>query len=388
MKKIISLLIIMASLFLVACTEKKELEITGLDTVQVNATIKLEAVYNFASTDEILWETSDENIATVNGGIVKGVGEGKVTITVSIANFKATKELIVTKAPFSITVTGSNKIFIGETMSLIVETTPVVDKSRSYSSSNDDIATVNEEGMVIGVGEGTVTITFVIDGITSDFDIEVLKREVLEIVISGDDYVRVGQSIFLTSNIDVFWKSSNDDIAEVYEDGEIIAVSSGVVTITATDKNDSTNTKDYQVTVIGKVPSSLVISGRNKVSINQSTLLTVSAYPEGANNQVIWSSKNEEIAIVDQTGVVTGVGLGKTTIKVVSSDDANVISIFSIEVIEAAPSDIDINGDTEVIAGNFIYLNLEVTGGDVSKQVIWTTSDKTVLIVDDGIVLG
>ena len=209
----------------------------------------------------------------------------------------------------------------------------------------------------------------------------------MEIIISGEEIVRIGKSIFLTSNIDVTWSSSNEEVAEVYDNGEVIAVSIGEAIITATDKTNPNNKNTFLVTVIGKVPTGIIISGRNKVSINQSTVLTVTAYPEGANTAVVWSSKDENIATIDEEGMVTGVAIGKTTIKAVSADDENVMTIFTIEVIAAAPDEIILTGEQEVTAGNFIYLNLQVIGGEVSKEVVWTISDKTVLKVVDGTVL-
>ncbi|MDD2493178.1 MAG: glycoside hydrolase family 3 N-terminal domain-containing protein, partial [Bacilli bacterium] len=207
-------------------------------------------------------------------------------------------------------------------------------------------------------------------------------------IISGENVIRIGKSTILTSNIDVYWSSSNLEIAEVYADGEVIAVGPGDVTITATDITNPNNQNTFLIKIIGKVPTGIIISGRNKVSMNQSTLLTITAYPEGANNAVIWSSRDENIATVDEKGNVTGVALGKTAIKAVSLDNENLMTVFNIEVIAAAPDDIILTGDTEVNAGEFIYLNLQVIGSEVTKEVTWTVTDKTILKVVDGIVLG
>ncbi|MFA5764914.1 MAG: glycoside hydrolase family 3 N-terminal domain-containing protein [Bacilli bacterium] len=388
MKKIMSLFIIFFGVFLIACTKEKVIKITGVDTVQVGATMKLELDANFTIEDELVWSSSDETIATVVGGIVKGISVGDAMIKVETAGLIAEKTINVTKRPFEIIISGANKVAAGEEIVLQVTTVPVVTGQITYRSNDESIVMVNSEGIVTGINPGMTNIVVSIDGVSEEFTIDVYAKELLDIIISGEDVIRIGKSTILTSNIDVYWSSSNLEVAEVYADGEVIAVGPGDVTITATDITNPNNQNTFLIKIIGKVPTGIIISGRNKVSMNQSTLLTITAYPEGANNAVIWSSRDENIATVDEKGNVTGVALGKTAIKAVSLDNENLMTVFNIEVIAAAPDDIILTGDTEVNAGEFIYLNLQVIGSEVTKEVTWTVTDKTILKVVDGIVLG
>ena len=336
----------------------------------------------------MVWSSSDETIATVVGGIVKGISVGDAMIKVETAGLIAEKTINVTKRPFEIIISGANKVAAGEEIVLQVTTVPVVTGQITYRSNDESIVMVNSEGIVTGINPGMTNIVVSIDGVSEEFTIDVYAKELLDIIISGEDVIRIGKSTILTSNIDVYWSSSNLEVAEVYADGEVIAVGPGDVTITATDITNPNNQNTFLIKIIGKVPTGIIISGRNKVSMNQSTLLTITAYPEGANNAVIWSSRDENIATVDEKGNVTGVALGKTAIKAVSLDNENLMTVFNIEVIAAAPDDIILTGDTEVNAGEFIYLNLQVIGSEVTKEVTWTVTDKTILKVVDGIVLG
>lgn len=388
MKKIMSLFIIFFGVFLIACTKEKVITITGVDTVQVGATMKLELDANFTIEDELVWSSSNETIATVVGGIVKGISVGDAIIKVETAGLIAEKTINVTKRPFEIIISGANKVAAGEEIVLQVTTVPVVTGQITYRSNDESIVIVNSEGIVTGINPGMTNIVVSIDGVSEEFTIDVYAKELLDIIISGEEVIRIGKSTILTSNIDVYWSSSNLEVAEVYADGEVIAVGPGDVTITATDITNPNNQNTFLIKIIGKVPTGIIISGRNKVSMNQSTLLTITAYPEGANNAVIWSSRDENIATVDEKGNVTGVALGKTAIKAVSLDNENLMTVFNIEVIAAAPDDIILTGDTEVNAGEFIYLNLQVIGSEVTKEVTWTVTDKTILKVVDGIVLG
>ena len=110
MKKIGSLVIIFLSIFLLACTKEKKIAIVGEDEVQVGATIKLELEANFKIEDGGLWTSSNEGIATVNGGIVRGVEPGEVVIQVKTGGLVVEKTILVIEAPFAIIIEGANKV--------------------------------------------------------------------------------------------------------------------------------------------------------------------------------------------------------------------------------------------------------------------------------------
>ena len=120
MKKIGSLVIIFLSIFLLACTKEKKIAIVGEDEVQVGATIKLELEANFKIEDGGLWTSSNEGIATVNGGIVRGVEPGEVVIQVKTGSLVVEKTILVIEAPFAIIIEGADKVKVGGEIALEV----------------------------------------------------------------------------------------------------------------------------------------------------------------------------------------------------------------------------------------------------------------------------
>ena len=70
-------------------TPKKVIKVD--ESIQIKATVK---PYN-ATNKAITWESSDPTIATVENGIVTALAEGKVTITATISDKKASVEIIV-----------------------------------------------------------------------------------------------------------------------------------------------------------------------------------------------------------------------------------------------------------------------------------------------------
>ena len=65
-----------------------------------------------------MWTSSDEGIATVNGGIVRGVEPGEVVIQVKTGSLVVEKTILVIEAPFAIIIEGANKVKVGGKIAL------------------------------------------------------------------------------------------------------------------------------------------------------------------------------------------------------------------------------------------------------------------------------
>ena len=116
------------------------------------------------SVREIKWSSSDESIATVdNNGVVTGKKGGVANIIVrSVSNPDIFASCTVTVRWPSITLNKTSTAFpLGYRDSLIVFFTPesTINKEVEWSSSDETIAVVDENGVVTGKAKGTVTIT-------------------------------------------------------------------------------------------------------------------------------------------------------------------------------------------------------------------------------------
>ena len=120
-----------------------------------------------ATNKNVTWTSSDAEIATVDNGTVRGVKSGSATITVKTEDGDRTAECMVTVNPIvvlveSISLDESNiTLFKNESAVLTASILPenASDKTLTWSSSDESVATVDDKGTVTAVSKGSAIIT-------------------------------------------------------------------------------------------------------------------------------------------------------------------------------------------------------------------------------------
>lgn len=152
----------------------------------------------------------------------------------------------------------SATIGIGEVLNLTTTKTPSYKQvSLTYTSSDTSVATVDSNGTVTGIGEGTAIITVSGDGLsaTSTITVEETIIEPTGITITPSSYrMTIGEIVPLQATITpanasttITWSSSDPSIATVDSSGNVTAISTGSATITATTSNNISNTSQIRV---------------------------------------------------------------------------------------------------------------------------------------------
>ena len=159
-----------------------------------------------------------------------------------------------------------------ETAQLTAEVTPsYADNKRvTWQSSDEKVATVDENGKVTAVGNGTATITATsvsgsytaIVSVTVKIPVEIQK---LTIEAEKETLTKIGESTELKVKIEpenadlqkLIWKSHNEKVAITDENGKVTAVGNGTAEITVTTK-DGKITASIMITV--KVPDEPTIN--------------------------------------------------------------------------------------------------------------------------------
>lgn len=140
----------------------------------------------------------------------------------------------------------------------------------------------------------------------------------------------VGGTMTLTAYTDpaskpVTWSSSDTSVATV-NDGVVTAIAVGTATITATSGDKSVTcaiqVQAFQVDSVILNQNTLTSSGEVVGAIHQ-----LSATTSPAGGAIIWSSNDDSVATVDQTGLVTIVGNGSCTITATSGTESDTCSV-------------------------------------------------------------
>lgn len=133
-----------------------------------------------------------------------------------------------------------------------------------------------------------------------------------------------------SKNLD--WVSQDEAIATV-SNGKIKGIACGETTVVITAKDEKAASINIRVVVIQGVKK--INLPENKVSLAPGARhqLSGSVEPEDASIQTLsWSSSNEKIAVVDDTGLVTAVGKGSASITAVATDGSGVKASVSVKV--------------------------------------------------------
>ncbi len=136
--------------------DKSSVSLTVGQSVTLNATTA-------NGTGDVAWTSSDEQVATVSAGTVTAVAAGEATITATYSGKTAVCTVTVTYpvAVTGITLDRTSAFFgTGETLQLNATVAPAdaTNKTVTWQSTDESIATVNENGLVTGVAAGFTTI--------------------------------------------------------------------------------------------------------------------------------------------------------------------------------------------------------------------------------------
>lgn len=183
MKKLFNLFVIVLMLtHIVGCSSTEEDPVTTLESITLSQSELSMAVgdkYTLTVTTnpqtveglQLVWTSTDPEVADVDpSGQVTANKAGETVIKVSSGAVSATCTVKVSEGVESLEVTPSvAEIEAGETVTLTATVLPAgADAEVVWKSSNVDVATVDENGVVTGVAPGNVIIMAEAGGITDD----------------------------------------------------------------------------------------------------------------------------------------------------------------------------------------------------------------------------
>lgn len=246
------------------------------DMLPLGASADLTANYTLAGSvvltnpqKAVTWTSSDPKVLYVSpGGKVTAVGSGSATVTASVGGASVAKTITVTAAEEpkdTVTSITLNKysltLYVGEMGEQLAATILPEGSTASvvWQSSNPNVATVTEKGLVQAVTPGTSVITATAGGRHVSCIVSVLAARVRVTGVSFSETkheIPMGGTATLTATITpadatvktLVWTSDDPGIASVSRTGIVTAVSVGTTKIHATSV-DGNHSAEVTVTV-------------------------------------------------------------------------------------------------------------------------------------------
>lgn len=384
--------------------DRKDLALMVGESATLTAT-----VFPSNATDKnVRWTSTNTSVVSAMDGKVTALKVGSATITVTTEDGGKTANCQVSVNPKIVNVESVSldrtelTLTEGEstTLTAVVFPSNATDRNVRWSSSDVTVASVvNGKVTALKAGSTIVTVTTEDGGRTASCRVTVKSKVVnVESVSLNKSSVAIiaGESVTLVvtvspsnaTNKNVSWHSSDESVATV-SNGRVTALKAGSAVITVTAE-DGGKTAICQVSVKPKIVNVQSVS-LNKSSITltegESTTLTAVVSPSNATNKnVRWSSSDASVASV-VNGKVTALKAGSSTIKVTTEDGGLTASCqVVVKSKEIRVKSVSLNRETLALEPwERATLTATVSPSNATnKNVWWSSSDATIVSVDNG----
>lgn len=379
-----------------------------------SATISVkEIIPSDAENKKVKWTTSDSSVVSITSQTsskitVKALKNGTATVKCSSLDggksvtCKVTVKTHVSSVSLSKT---SMTLFTRgkETLKANIAPSDASDKSVTWKTSNQNVATVSKSGVVTAVGKGTATITCTtVDSnkkatctvkVKKATDVTGLRLNVTsKTVYKGNNYQLVATVLPTSATFkNVKWKSENSKVATVSSTGVVTGVSKGTTNIVCTSADNSSISARVKINVKIKATSMKLPSSVSVYNGAQKALVPTFAPSGAAAKQVTWKSLDKSVATVNSNGVVTGKSIGKTVIICTTTDGAFTAqtSVTVKPVVKTTKVTLNVTSKTIKAASSFTLKATVYPSDATYKSVTFKSSNPSIAKVSaKGVVTG
>ena len=379
------------------------------DTVRLAAEARdangnaVERVRSFA------WSSGDASVATVDGsGLVTAVGNGTAAIGAEAEGVSGVASLTVAQVVSEVVVTpaADTLVSLGDTVRLAAEARDAnghaVERVRNFAWSSGDalVATVDGSGLVTAVGNGTAAIGAEAEGVSGSASLTV-AQVVSEVVVTpaADTLVSLMDTLRLAAEArdangnavervrNFAWSSGDALVATVDGSGLVTAVGNGTAAIGAEAEGVSGSAS----LTVAQVVSEVVVTPAADTLVSLMDTLRLAAEARDANGNAVervrnfaWSSGDESVALVDETGFVTAMGAGTVAI---TAEAKNVAGTASVTV-DQEVRDVVVRPGAMTLAwlADTVRVRADAWDGNgfpvAEARLNWSSGDTSVATVD------
>lgn len=318
----------------------------------------------------IEWKSKDPKIATVENGVIQGLKPGTTTISAKVGDDTLECKVKVKRKTFKISHKEAT-FYVGDEGQLGIENAyPDI----KWETSNAAVATV-ANGHIWTMSPGKATLKATSNGQTVKCVVTVKKRvprlDQTKVTLLTDQ--KVVLNILDKANPEdvVQWSSNKKKIASVNEFGEVTGLKKGKAVITA-----KIGKKKYKATVTVKKRQIKINPAKTTIEKNQHIFLQLLNKKD--EDQAVWTTSNDKVVIVAQSGEIAGVKPGKATITAqVGKQKAKAEITVKAKPLSLSETKIEMDEESDEALSINNYEN---------QKVEWSSSDESIATVENGII--
>ena len=285
--------------------DKTELELVNGSSANLVATI----LPSNATNKTVAWTSSNTSVVTVSNGVVNAVGEGTATITAKCDKQTATCAVTVTHKVINVTSISLDfdNIYLAiggeQTLTATISPSDADNQNVSFSVADSSIATVSEDGKVVGVNEGETIVTVTSeDGNYTDSCHVYIQSDIIEPESVSLNYTEMAMEVkeqrtlratLTPSNATtqgITWTSSDETVATV-EGGTVKAESPGTAVITVETYNHKSASCTVGVTDSSSEDQYIPDKTNENIWFITEDTLSEASYDSEANEYTFTASK-------------------------------------------------------------------------------------------------
>lgn len=382
--------------------------------------------FQMTASEPVSWSSSaPARLQVDENGLCTPARSGEVTLTATaLSGEKASVRIRQLRGVGEIRLTGERELTAGQSVRFEAEVLPgnATEDGLAWSSSDPSVARVNRYGTVMAQRvekAGTAIITArAKDGLGAFAQFEVTVRPAArKITLYLDDQPVSGQTLSLDLGAEdrtlslravvepadaaqtVLWSSSAKGRATV-KDGLVTGLKNGSVTLTATsaaDRRVKTSCRLSLSTLVNQID----LTAPSELTAGASAKASARALPESASNRKVrWTSSDPSALTVNAYGGLRAHSVSErrqVTLTATAADGSGTVGSRVVTVCPA-PQSVELLLDGQAVNGQTFALDLAGEGRllllarvlpeQAAQTITWTSSNKNVASVSDGLVIG
>ncbi len=278
-------------------------------------------------------------------------------------------------------------------------------KNVHFTSDNDAVATVDDNGLVTALSSGETVITVITEDGKKTAKCKItVEKEIIQLktitITNAPAELEKGAQVQLgikyipdntTQSKSVEWKTSDASVAVVSSTGLVTAKKTGTVTITAVSKADSSIQSKVTIKVLSHITDVTVTGPSGTLYTDTKYKFTAKITPDDTtdNKTVIWSVSDSNIAQIATDGTLIFKKAGTVdviaTVKATSSNTViKKLTVTGVKrVINVSSVALD-KATVNLKKGETVKLNATIAPADAdNKEVTYTSSNSAVAKVDN-----